>query len=127
MTCSNEQRRSSSFKPGTDDLRESPIVEVVERLVGKGYDVSIYAPEVRLAQLDGANRRFIEQRLTHLDHMLRDDLNLVLQSSDLLMIGHPTDEFKRGVQRHHSAKIVVDLPRLFSRRPEMLAGYETLV
>ena len=64
-----------SFKPGTDDLRESPMVELAERLIGKGFDVKIHDANVALSRLIGANRAFIDERLPHIGEVLVDDID----------------------------------------------------
>jgi GDP-mannose 6-dehydrogenase len=76
-----------SFKTGTDDLRESPLVQVTEHFIGKGLDVLVYDPEVHLSKLLGANRRFIEQHVPHIGSLLRPDLAEVVSASDLLVLG----------------------------------------
>jgi GDP-mannose 6-dehydrogenase len=76
-----------SFKPGTDDLRESPMVALAEQLIGKGAQLSIYDPEVHLAKLLGANRRYIEKHLPHIGELLNPSLEAVVASSDLLIVG----------------------------------------
>ena len=76
-----------SFKPGTDDLRESPLVELAERLLGKGYDLRIYDDNVAVSRLMGANREFIESRLPHLGDLLADSVDDVLAHADVLVVG----------------------------------------
>lgn len=76
-----------SFKTGTDDLRESPLVTLAEQLIGKGMELSIYDPEVHLAQLLGANRSFIEKHLPHIGQMLRQDMEGVIEQSEVLVVG----------------------------------------
>lgn len=76
-----------SFKTGTDDLRESPLVTLAERLIGKGLQLSVYDPEVHLAQLLGANRRYVETHLPHIGQLLRADLADVIAESDVLVVG----------------------------------------
>ena len=76
-----------SFKTGTDDLRESPLVTLAEQLIGKGMQISIYDPEVHLAQLLGANRRYIETHLPHIGQLLRADIGSVIAESDVLVVG----------------------------------------
>ncbi|HEY9482926.1 MAG TPA: nucleotide sugar dehydrogenase [Micromonosporaceae bacterium] len=76
-----------SFKPGTDDLRESPLVELAERLLGKGYDLRIYDDNVAVSRLMGANREFIESRLPHLGDLLADSIDDVLAHAEVLVVG----------------------------------------
>lgn len=76
-----------SFKTGTDDLRESPLVTLAERLIGKGYELRIYDPEVHLARLLGANKSFIEKHLPHIGQMLQPDLDEVVGGSELIVLG----------------------------------------
>ncbi len=76
-----------SFKTGTDDLRESPLVTLAEQLIGKGMQLSIYDPEVHLAKLLGANRSFIEKHLPHIGEMLRAEIEQVIDESEILVIG----------------------------------------
>jgi len=93
-----------SFKRNTDDLRESPFVELAERLIGKGLELRIYDPNVSVARLVGANREFIEQSIPHLSRVLVDSLGDIAEFSDLVVIGHNFDGIevirqKRG--RYH--------------------------
>ena len=76
-----------SFKTGTDDLRESPLVALAERLIGKGMELSIYDPEVHLAQLLGSNRAYIDAHLPHLGRLLKPELNEVIDVADVLVMG----------------------------------------
>jgi GDP-mannose 6-dehydrogenase len=76
-----------SFKTGTDDLRESPLVVLAEQLIGKGVQLSIHDPDVQLSRLLGANRRFIETHLPHIGELLEADLAKVVRDSELLIAG----------------------------------------
>jgi GDP-mannose 6-dehydrogenase len=76
-----------SFKTGTDDLRESPLVTLAEQLIGKGLELLVYDPEVHLARLLGANKRFIEQHVPHIGRLIRPDLAEVVAGSDVLVVG----------------------------------------
>ena len=76
-----------SFKSGTDDLRESPLVLLAEHLIGKGLGLLVYDPEVHLSQLLGANRRFIEQHVPHIGSLLRAGLEEVIRESDVIVVG----------------------------------------
>ena len=76
-----------SFKPGTDDLRESPLVELAERLLGKGYDLRIYDANVTLSRLMGANQEYIESRLPHLGDLLSNSISGVLEHAEVCVVG----------------------------------------
>ena len=76
-----------SFKVGTDDLRESPLVLLAEHFVGKGFELTVYDPEVHLSNLLGANRRFIEQHMPHLGSLIRSDLARVVAAAEVLVVG----------------------------------------
>jgi GDP-mannose 6-dehydrogenase len=76
-----------AFKTGTDDLRESPMVFLAEHLIGKGMQVVVYDPEVHLSRLIGANRRFIETQLPHVGGLIRSELEAVIESSEVLLVG----------------------------------------
>ena len=102
-----------SFKTGTDDLRESPLVTLAEMLIGKGYGLSIYDPEVHLARLLGANKSFIEQHLPHIGQMLHADLDAVIDSADVLVLGSSSAAVIDAVVRRARAdQVVIDLVRL---------------
>ena len=88
-----------SFKTGTDDLRESPLVTLAEQLIGKGHELRIYDPEVHLARLLGANKSFIERHLPHIGQMLDADLQAVVQGSEVLVIGSSNREVLEAVAR----------------------------
>ena len=101
-----------SFKQGTDDLRESPMVELAERLIGKGFDVKIHDANVTLSRLIGANRSFIQQQLPHIGDLLTDDVDAVLEHGEVLIAGSRAPEVVGAVERAHSEKLVIDLVRL---------------
>ncbi len=99
-----------SFKTGTDDLRESPLVTLAEMLIGKGYELKVYDPEVHLARLLGANRSFIERHLPHIGHMLLPELADVVSASEVLVLGSNNREVieaLRGLVRPE--QVVLDL------------------
>jgi GDP-mannose 6-dehydrogenase len=104
-----------SFKPGTDDLRESPMVELVERLLGKGYDILIYDEDVRLANLIGANRDYILNRIPHIAPLLTEDPQKVLERSQVLVVGNKTPESREIVRQVKAEQVVVDLARVADR------------
>lgn len=99
-----------SFKTGTDDLRESPMVTLAEQLVGKGVQLRVYDPEVHLSRLLGANRRFIEQHVPHLGELMRENLAEVAAECDVLVIGLATKEIFAALEQHVTEKhYVLDL------------------
>jgi len=98
-----------SFKSGTDDLRESPMVLLVETLIGKGLKLSIYDRDVQLARLVGANREYIEREIPHISSLLRRDLDEVIDSAEVVIIGKKEDEF-RGLSNHlNNGRVFIDL------------------
>ena len=76
-----------SFKTGTDDLRESPLVETAERLIGKGFKLKIYDPEVSLSRLMGANRRYIERTIPHVASLMCEHCEELLEESEIIIVG----------------------------------------
>ena len=100
-----------SFKPGTDDLRESPLVELAERLLGKGYDLKIYDSNVALSRLMGANREYVEGRLPHLADVLTNDVDEVFEHAEVCVVGN-TEQAVLDTLAEPGDRIVVDLVRL---------------
>lgn len=100
-----------SFKPGTDDLRESPMVELAERLLGKGYDLKIYDANVTLSRLLGANREYIEQRLPHLGQLLAGSVEEVLDHAEVCLVAS-TDPDVLAALPPDSGRTLIDLVRL---------------
>lgn len=100
-----------SFKPGTDDLRESPLVELVERLLGKGLDVKAFDPLVQEARLVGKNKEFIERHLPHVCEILTDERE-GLETQDLIIVGHPvpSEAINTWLQRGHKVVDLVGVP-----------------
>src|SRR3954468_5175490 len=82
-----------SFKAGTDDLRESPVVQLVEALVGKGYEVRIFDGNVNVARVLGTNLEYIQAVVPHLAHLMADDPQQLLDNSDTLVVGHDSPDF----------------------------------
>jgi GDP-mannose 6-dehydrogenase len=102
-----------SFKAGTDDLRESPMVSLIEMLIGKGMQLSIYDRDVSLARLFGANKEYIEREIPHISQLMRANIKEVLDSSDVLIIGNKSEEFREIESELRPAQLVIDLVRLF--------------
>lgn len=101
-----------SFKAGTDDLRESPVLTLVEHLIGKGYDLRIYDKNVNLAKLVGANREYILTRIPHISKLMVDSLEGVLEHAEIVVIGNPSEEFADLPSRTNDGQIIVDLVRV---------------
>jgi GDP-mannose 6-dehydrogenase len=101
-----------SFKAGTDDLRESPIVILAETLLGKGYSLRIYDRNVLVSRLTGANKAYIEQQIPHLAALLCDSVDELLADSDLLVIGNNAPEFSDALLRTRPDQVVLDLVRV---------------
>ncbi len=105
-----------SFKSGTDDLRDSPLVTMAEHFVGKGLKVRIYDPEVNVSRLVGANRRYIDQSLPHLGLLMSGDLGPVIDESDVLVVGLRTPAVvKELISRCRDNQVIVDLVNLPGR------------
>lgn len=100
-----------SFKAGTDDLRYSPIVDVVERLLGKGYPIRIYDKNVKISELTGTNKDFIESKIPHLQRFITDDLKSVVNDSDIIVIANKEKEFE-GLLYEYPNKIILDFVRI---------------
>jgi len=101
-----------SFKAGTDDLRESPMVEVIERLLGKGYDLKLYDRNVRMAGLVGANRDYILNRIPHISRLMVERLDEVLDFGDTIVIGNGDPEFRGVPYRLRDEQQLVDFVRI---------------
>ncbi len=101
-----------SFKAGTDDLRESPLVELAERLIGKGCEVLVYDRNVQLASLVGANRDYILNHIPHIARLLQERIEQVLDSSDTIVIGNDAAEFRDVPTRLRPGQALIDLVRL---------------
>lgn len=99
-----------SFKAGTDDLRCSPIVDVVESLLGKGFEIRIYDKNVKVSELTGTNKDFILAKIPHLQHFVTADLDYVCKNSDVLVVTNKEKEFV-DVLKKYPGKIIVDLVR----------------
>jgi GDP-mannose 6-dehydrogenase len=107
-----------SFKSGTDDLRESPMIEVIEHLIGKGYDLRIFDRNVSLASLVGANRDFILNRIPHISRLMVNGINAVLDHAQTIVIGNKDPEFEGILERLHEGQNLVDFVRITNRRSE---------
>ena len=105
-----------SFKAGTDDLRESPMVTLIETLIGKGFHLAIYDRDVSLARLVGANKEYIEREIPHISKLMRDNIDGVLNDADVIVIGNQAEEFRSVAERLRKDQQLIDLVHLFDGR-----------
>lgn len=115
LLTSNGRRRIGllglAFKPGTDELRESPFVELAERLIGKGYDLRIYDPSIHLPSLTGTNRDYIEEHLPHLKQLLSETAREVVDHAETCIVASRNAEVGRALAGAEG-RMIVDLVRL---------------
>jgi GDP-mannose 6-dehydrogenase len=113
-----------SFKAGTDDLRESPIVILAEALLGKGYELRIFDRNVSIARLVGANKAYITTQIPHLSSLLCEDIDEVLEHSDVIVVGNNAPEFGEALKRTRPDQTIVDLVRVKTDRAEIPGQYQ---
>jgi GDP-mannose 6-dehydrogenase len=113
-----------SFKGGTDDLRESPIVEVIEAMLGKGFTVQIYDRHVSIARLMGANKEYIEKEIPHLSRLMCAEAAKLVAESDVIIVTNKEAEFREVLTPLPKGKTVIDLVRIFSPPPVGADNYE---
>lgn len=101
-----------AFKGGTDDLRESPIVEIIETLLGKGYELSLYDSNILLSRLMGKNKDYLTGHIPHINRVLKDSVDDVIKESDIIVFGNKSEEFKQVLTNMPNDKIVIDLVRI---------------
>jgi GDP-mannose 6-dehydrogenase len=101
-----------SFKAGTDDLRESPQIEVIERLIGKGYDLRLYDQSVNLAALTGANRDYIRNAIPHINSIMVESLDEALEHGEIVVVGNNAAEFANVPARLNQNQTLIDLVRI---------------
>jgi len=101
-----------SFKPDTDDLRESPMVELAEKLIGKGYILNIYDKEVSLAKIYGSNKKYIEKVIPHVSSLMKKSIKEVIEKSEVVVIAKKSEEFERIIGKINGSKKIIDLARL---------------
>ncbi len=113
-----------AFKPGTDDLRDSPLVALAERLLGKGFEISIFDRFVKLSRLLGKNKEFIEAEIPHLDRLLQEDPEAVLAGAEVIVVGHADAAARRLIAEHAPGRRIVDLAGYADLRHIAGAEYE---
>ena len=101
-----------SFKAGTDDLRESPLVMMAEALIGKGLDLRIYDDAVSLARLVGANKEYIEREIPHIASLLVNDLTAIVDHAEVLIVGNTSPTFRTLPRHCREGQVVIDLARI---------------
>ncbi|MEP1382350.1 MAG: UDP-glucose/GDP-mannose dehydrogenase family protein [Paraglaciecola sp.] len=107
-----------SFKAGTDDLRESPIVELIEKLIGKGYDLKLYDNSVNIAKLTGANKDYILNAIPHISNLMVDSMEEAVTHGETIVIGNKSAEFKDILDKITEKQVVVDLVRIVDSKSE---------
>lgn len=112
-----------SFKAGTDDLRESPLVTLAEQLLGKGLKLRIYDRNVLLARLVGANKEYIDERIPHLSSLLCESIHDVVSNCDVIIIGNKSPEFSEALHHTKPHQIVLDLVRIPVENGPVAAEY----
>ena len=113
-----------SFKAGTDDVRESPIVALIETLLGKGYKIAIYDEEVSLAKIYGANKRHLEESIPHISCLMKSSVQEVTENSDIVIISKKTEIFNKEVYNLKKNTFVIDLVKILSDLEERPPYYE---
>jgi GDP-mannose 6-dehydrogenase len=119
MVAAHGRRRVAlfglAFKPGTDDLRDSPFVSLAERLIGRGFDITIFDPFVRISRLLGKNKEYIDREVPHLDRLLKQTAEQALEGAQTIVVGHADAATRKAIAQHASGREIIDL-----------AGYEEL-
>lgn len=108
-----------SFKAGTDDLREAPMVEIIERLLGKGYDLKLYDKNVKLASLTGANKNYILNHIPHISKLMVDSIDDIMEHADVVVIGNGNKEFLSAIDKRKADQTIIDFVRI---APELISG-----
>lgn len=115
-----------TFKQGTDDFRESPLVDVVETLANDGYEIKIYDDDIVLPRLFGSNKKFIEEKLPLFYSMLCDSIEEVVNFSEVLVIGKKSREYKNVLKQHRGRQIVIDLVQGMKMMPHLVGKYHRI-
>jgi GDP-mannose 6-dehydrogenase len=113
-----------SFKGGSDDLRESPIVGLIETLIGKGHKLAIYDEEVALAKLVGANKYYIEQAIPHISSLMVPSAEEAIEASEVVVVSKNNPEIQKAMANHSNSKLIIDLIRLPGESVNGFANYQ---
>lgn len=113
-----------SFKAGTDDLRESPVVELIESLIGKGFDLRLYDKNVRIASLVGANKDYILNHVPHIARLMTDTIDDLLAHAELVIVGNNDPAFLAALQPSDRARPIVDIAGVCQPLSATHANYE---
>lgn len=113
-----------AFKPGTDDMRDSPLVTLAERLIGKGFDLSIYDSFVKISRLLGKNKEFIDREIPHLDRLLQETPEQALAGAEVVVIGHADPAARMAIVAQAQGKRIIDLSGYADLRDAPAAEYE---
>lgn len=116
-----------SFKDGTDDLRESPTVELAEQLLGKGYKVRIFDPNVSVGRLMGANKAYVDRELPHIASLLVPDLQTLIDEAEVLVVTKKSAHYAGAPERMRPDQKLVDLVRQFPQHDAIEGRYDALV
>ncbi len=101
-----------AFKAGTDDLRESPVVELIETLMGKGYDLALYDSNILLSQLMGKNKDYLTGHIPHITRLLKKSVDEVMNHAEVIVVGNNAPEFREAVSSASNDQIIIDLVRI---------------
>ena len=113
-----------AFKPGTDDMRDSPLVTLAERLLGKGFELSIYDNFVKVSRLLGKNKEFIDREIPHLDRLLQETPELALDGAKVIVVGHAEPAARKAIAAVAAGRRIVDLSGYAELRGVAGAEYE---
>lgn len=113
-----------SFKAGTDDVRESPIVPLVETLVGRGYQVGVYDEQVEPDRLIGANKSFLERELPHIASLMRPSIDEVVAPAEVVVVANGSAAFRQVSRLMHEDQVLIDLTGIVKGNGDLRGGYE---
>jgi len=112
-----------SFKGGTDDLRNSPIIDIIERLLGKGFDVKIFDQNVRLSQLMGANKEYILTKIPYISKFIVDDPDELLAQSEVLIVVNTENDYQRILEQALNEHVILDLVNIDFQKKNRMKNY----